>query len=231
LGAAKQVPVVSSVLSDETVQELVTRAGDWTAYAAQKLANRNDVQLVQHPREVLTPLFLKGLHRLAEKHLLALFFDTYEQTGTYLDDWLRAILRGDYGSMPTQFVMTIGGRDPLDLYKWEPFEALIGRVPLEAFTEEETKEYLSQKGVTDPGTIDTIWRASRGLPIFVAMLSASPPREAGTLTAATESVVDLFLKWEQDPQQRYLTLKMAAPRYFNRDIAAAILEDEGPGTR
>ncbi len=79
---------------------LSNQAGEWASYVAKKLSNKDDIQLIQEPIEVLTPLFLQGLCKLAEQAPIALFFDTYEQTDEFLDSWLRDVLDGKYGDVP-----------------------------------------------------------------------------------------------------------------------------------
>ena len=60
---------------------------------------KDEVQLVQAPIAVLTPLWLQDLGAIAEQANLLLVFDVYERTSDFLDDWLRQILAGDYNAI------------------------------------------------------------------------------------------------------------------------------------
>ncbi|UBF27114.1 tetratricopeptide repeat protein [Kovacikia minuta CCNUW1] len=62
---------------------------------AKKLGNKDEVRLVKEPVEVLTPLFLQDLIKLAEQHHLLLLFDVYERTSSS-NNTRRFLLRGLY---------------------------------------------------------------------------------------------------------------------------------------
>ncbi len=102
--------------------------GNFTSYVARRLGNKDEVRLVLHPEEVLTPLFLEGLQQLPEERCLVLFFDTYEKTYEYLDEWLREILEGKYGNLLLNFAFVIAGRHKLDKTKLSVFEDIIAYV-------------------------------------------------------------------------------------------------------
>jgi len=68
-------------------------AGEWTEFAFEKFKNKDDVELVLNPIEVLTPLWLKDLYKCANNKPFALFFDTYEIANPSLDGWLFALLQ------------------------------------------------------------------------------------------------------------------------------------------
>jgi hypothetical protein len=98
LRAAKEVPVVkvgAAVLDDPAVIEGADRL---RKYLADRLRSHEDVRLLLSPTEVLSPLFAQDLADIGQQRQLALFLDTYERTGSFLDPWLLAMLDGDrYG--------------------------------------------------------------------------------------------------------------------------------------
>ncbi|WP_433225058.1 tetratricopeptide repeat protein [Microtetraspora malaysiensis] len=194
------------------------------AAAVDRLRRRDDSRLVASPVDELTPAFLEGL-RDADRPL-ALFFDTYERTGVYLDDWLRAILDGRYGDAPLEMIVTVAGRRPLDPHRWAPYLGVVAALPLDAFTEVEVRQFLAQKSVTDEAVIDVIRAVSGGLPLGVAMLAEQRPSAPDTVSDPSGGLVDRFLQWEQDQAKRDFALAAALPRRLDQDVVA-VLVDEG----
>jgi tetratricopeptide (TPR) repeat protein len=205
---------------------LSNQAGEWASYLAKKLSNKDDIQLIQEPIEVLTPLFLQGLCKLAEQAPIALFFDTYEQTDEFLDSWLRDVLDGKYGDVPPNIVITIAGRHALVDNHWATYDGVIARFPLEPFTEDEAKQYLHRKGITNPKVVDVILQLSGRLPLLIATLAAGSPDHPEQVGEPSDTAVERFLKWVEDPKQRQIALSAALPRKFNRDIIAQLASED-----
>ncbi|WP_433423558.1 tetratricopeptide repeat protein [Microtetraspora malaysiensis] len=193
------------------------------AAAVDRLRKRDDARLVASPVDELTPAFLEGL-RDADKPL-ALFFDTYERTGVYLDDWLRAILDGRYGDAPLEMIVTVAGRRPLDPHRWAPYLGVVADLPLVAFTEVEVRQLLAQKSVTDETVIDVIRAVSGGLPLGVAMLAEQRPSAPDAVKDPSGGLVDRFLQWEQDQEKRDFALAAALPRRLDQDVVAVLVDD------
>lgn len=106
---------MAGVAFDFVDEEAATeQAGEWFSYVAKKLTNKDEVRLVQEPLEILTPLFLQDIGKLAEKTAIALFFDTYERTGEFLDHWLQDLINSRYGDLPMRVLIVIAGREELD---------------------------------------------------------------------------------------------------------------------
>lgn len=122
---ARRVPVygvVAEFLDEEATASL---AGEFASYVARKIRDSGERRLVLEPIEVLTPLFLEDLRRVAKKRHVALFFDTYERTGDFLDRWLRDLLEERYGEVPANILLVIAGRHELDRSHWAPYEGLL----------------------------------------------------------------------------------------------------------
>ena len=54
---------------------------------------------MRETQEVLTPLFLEGVGKVAIEKTLVLLLDTYEVTGTFLDEWVRSLLEERFGAL------------------------------------------------------------------------------------------------------------------------------------
>ncbi|MCV3214864.1 tetratricopeptide repeat protein [Plectonema radiosum NIES-515] len=224
---ARRVPVGGAVFDFIDEDAVASQAGEWASYVAKKLTNKDEVRLIQEPVEVLTPLFLQDISKLAEKSGVALFFDTYESTEDFLDNWLREILEGRYGEVPLNILVIIAGRQELDKNHWAPYEGLMIRFPLEPFTEEEAQQYLTRKGITNSRVIEVILRLSGRLPLLVATLAAESPNDPSQVGDPSGTAVERFLKWIDDPKRRQLALDAAIPRCLNRDVLAKLRgEDE-----
>jgi len=230
LRLARRVPV-GGVAADFVDEEaFASLAGDFASYVARKIGNKDEVRLVLEPVEVLTPVFLADLREVAEKHPIALFLDTYERTGGFLDPWLRDLLEGRHGDVPVNIVLVITGRDELDRNHWAPYEGLLARLPLEPFTEEEAHDYLARKDITDEQVMEVILQLSGRLPLLVATLAAESPDDPAKVGDPSGEAVERFLKWVEDARQRQVALDAALPRRLNRDVLAVLVGEEEAST-
>ncbi len=226
LGLAKQIPgsgAVTPFLDEEVIS---TQAGEWAAFVAQRLTNKDEVRLMNHPEAVLTPLFLEDLSQIAAQVNLLLAFDTYERTSDFLDGWLREILTGQHGELPLNLLLVIAGREQLNPNDWSDYKDMMARLPLDPFTEAEAKQYLTSKNITEPQVREVIWQLSQGLPVLVAMLASNSPTTPEQVGEPSGTAVERFLKWETDPQRRQVALDAALCRCLNRDVLALIVGNE-----
>ncbi|WP_445630748.1 tetratricopeptide repeat protein [Nostoc sp. DSM 114167] len=219
---ARQVPVGGAVFDFVDEDALATQAGEWASYVAKKITNKDEVRLIQEPVEVLTPLFLQDIFKICEKTAIALFFDTYERTGEFLDNWLREILEGRHGEVSFNILITIAGRQELDKNLWTGNDGLIVSFPLEPFTEEEAQKYLTRKGITNNKHVEEILRLSGNLPLLVGMLTDAYQNNPNQIIEPSSSAVERFLKWVDDPKRRQVALDAAIARSLNRDIIAQL---------
>jgi tetratricopeptide (TPR) repeat protein len=226
LRLARHVPIggVAADLVDE--EAFASLAGDFASYVARKIGNRDEVRLVLEPVEILTPLFLADLRKVAKEHPLALFCDTYERTGGFLDPWLRDLLEGRHGDIPVSIVLVIAGRDELDRNHWAPYEGLLARRPLEPFTKEEAHDYLARKDITDQQVMEVIFQLSGRLPLLVATLAAERPDDLTKVGDPSGEAVERFLWWAEDPRQRQVALDAALPRLLNQDVLAVLVGEK-----
>lgn len=140
------------------------------------------------------------------------------------------MLEGKHGDVPSNIVIIIAGRHALADNHWAAYDGLIARFPLEPFTEEEAKQYLHRKGITNPKVVEIILHLSGKLPLLVATLAFGSPDAPDQVSEPSDTAVERFLKWVEDPKQRQIALVAALPRKFDRDIIAELTGEEEADT-
>jgi hypothetical protein len=220
----RRVPLAGAPLDFVDPDAAADQMSEWAAFIARKISNRDEVELLQNPIEVLGPLFVQGINDLADLSDIALLIDTYERVGTYIESLLLALLDGRLGSLPSNFLLLIAGRDDLDPNVWSPYEDLVLRIHLDAFGESEARAYLERKGVADKTVVETILQLSGRMPLLLAMLASEQPDSPEEIGDPTGTAVERFLKWIEDPERRRLAVDAALPRQFNIDVLGALGE-------
>ena len=203
---------------------------DFVEYISRRSANRGEAKLLRSPIETLTPLFVSDLRALPEDHLIAIFFDTYELIGEYLDVWLRSTLDGRYGELPANILLVIAGRNELARNLWNNYVGVMTRISLEPFTEDEALQYLARAGITDTNVSRIIMQVSGRLPMLVAMLASESPADPTQIGDPSGAAVDRFLQWVENPIHRQLAIDAALPRHLNEDIVAELSNPEAAST-
>ncbi|MET9106986.1 tetratricopeptide repeat protein [Streptomyces zhihengii] len=192
---------------------------------------QDDVQLVMDPLPLMSPVFLAELEQAAaalhrDAHI-ALFFDTYERTGAFLDPWLAALFAvGRYGEPPAGLVVTTAGQRRLDRVLWADSIDLVAELPLTPFTEAEARELLAARGIVDEAVVRDVLRLSGRLPVLLTTLAANPATAAGAVDDPSATAVERFLDGERDHTRRDAALDGALPRRLNEDVFAAVVEQD-----
>lgn len=207
--------IALELVDDEAVGEV---AGEVAVFVMQRTKQRSDAELLLNPVEILSPLFVRGLSRLAEQQPIGLFFDTYEETSHFLEPWLGRLLAAQYGALPSNFLCAIAGRSPLASSVWGPYESLIRQIELGPLSDVEADEFLRRKGISDEALIEQMIRLANGLPILLVSMTIGKPRAVKSDTA-----VELVLRSVPD-DLRTMALQMAVPRSFDRDLAQVVLD-------
>ena len=199
----------------------------------QTLHLHKDKERLEDPVDDLTRAFVEELNRLTDTQIalvsqrakrhrrVILFFDTFEQLATIAAPWLLDyFLQTDISN---NVVLVVAGRDSIERSTPDPKSWLhyienqvIYSISLDSFTEDETRSYLALRGITDSDRIATIWQLSKGLPLYLGLLTSNP---LGKLDPTKDVVVN-FLRWipEQEQVKRQLALDAALlSRPFNRD--------------
>jgi tetratricopeptide (TPR) repeat protein len=222
----RRIPVAGAVFDLVDEESAAAQAGEWTAYVARKLSNRDEVELVREPVEVLSRLFVSEIRRMAERSPVLLMFDTYERTSEFLDPWIRALLDGSYGDLPLNLTLVIAGRDELERNYWAPYLGVLSRNALDPFTEPEARDYLTRKGLTNERTVSTILKLTGRLPLLLATLASESPDDPAQVGDPSGTAVERFLKWVQDPVQREAAVDTAFCRSFNLDVVEVLVGSE-----
>ncbi|MET9429262.1 tetratricopeptide repeat protein [Streptomyces sp. NPDC003036] len=177
--------------------------------------------------------FVTELGKLCDRYpWVVLFFDTWEQTGRYLDGWLRDLLDGAFGPVPANVMLVLAGRDELAERDWASLRAVVADVPLEVFTEAETRALLAARDVTTPEVVEAVLQLSMGLPLLVDLLAHARPGAAEEVDAGgdvVDAAVERFVQWITDPRQRETVLACALVPHLNEDVFAAAAPEEARG--
>ena len=93
-----------------------------------------------------------------------LVFDTYEQAGPVVDQWLRTVLLANPAFRILEPVVLVAGRFELLTYdsRWSDFQAGLRNFHLPAFDLAETTEYLNKLGVTEPRRVANLYELTGG---------------------------------------------------------------------
>lgn len=221
------VPGVGVLAGGMDAQQLALGAERMRAALSARFGKQEDVQLVLDPVQVLTPVLVAELVRIADDvPWTVLFFDTYERTSPFLDTWLRDLLTTErYGALPAHVVVVLAGQRRLDPGCWADCADLVAELPLDLFTETEARQLLATKGVVDEEVVRDVLRLSGRLPVLVSTLAENP----GDARAPGATAVDRFLKWEGDPVRRAAALACALPRHIDEDVFRAAVDEDAAG--
>ncbi|MGW9130475.1 tetratricopeptide repeat protein [Streptomyces sp. NPDC055681] len=228
LGAVSMVPgasVVTAMANPEAAAQVLDRLRSGGG-ARRRRGRGGDVA-------ALSRAFVAELDRLCgQDRWVVLFFDTWEQTSRYLDGWVRDLLQDTFGLLPVNVMVVLAGRDELAEREWAPLRALIADVPLEVFTEAETRALLAGRGVTEPGAVEAVLQLSMGLPLLVELCALSRPATAEGVDQggdAVDAAVARFVQWISDSRQREAVLACALAPQLNEDVFAAAAPQEAQG--
>ncbi len=226
LGAASLLPgagVITAMANPDAAAQGLDRIRSASQARARRRGARGDEAGVSRA-------FVAELERLCRRHRwVVLFFDTWEQTARYLDGWLLRLLDEEFGPVPANVIVVLAGRDELAEREWAPIRDQVADVPLEVFTEAETRSLLTSRGVTDPDVVEAVLRLSMGLPLLVELLALARPHTVEEVDAGgdlADVAVERFVQWITDPEQREAVRACALPLQLNEDVFAAAA---GPG--
>lgn len=225
LAAARTVPVVGNAAGALDAKATAEQVDRLRAYLSKKLRNSEDVQLLLSPADSLTKHFVADLRKLARNQSVVLFFDTFERTAPFLEDWLLDVLNCRHGELPAELVITIAGQKPLNSNRWSPYRSIVADVPLAPFTDDEARKLLTARGVHDEQVVQLILTLSGRLPLWLATLADRQPSETDVIDP-TDGAVERFLKWEPDEIRRAIALSGALPRKLNEDVIGAVCGTE-----
>lgn len=195
-----------------------------------RFRDERELRLVLDPVAVLSPVFTADLAAAAaHAPWLTLFFDTYERTGPVLDRWVRDLfVEGRYGALPATVVVTLAGQRAPDPAVWADHPDLVAALPLAPFTEDESRQLLAARGVTDEAVVAAVLRLTDGLPVLVGALAASRPGHPDAVGDPADTAVERFLAWEPDPDGRAAVLAAALPLELDEDVFRTAVAADAP---
>ena len=220
---APGVGIFAEYVNEKDAGEALTQGVN---YLIDRIGNKDEVELLREPERILTPLFIELLNKACEKHRLVLMFDVFERTREALEPWLLELLGFKYGDYQTGLTFVISGREPLD-QRWTQMGSSICHVTLEPFTLEETRLYLSHRGIVDEQLVALIHENTGGLPVLVELLAGADPKPGLPLPDISKDAVKRFLQWIPEEERRRVALLASVPRQFNCDVLAAALGGDG----
>ncbi|WP_233597067.1 MULTISPECIES: ATP-binding protein [unclassified Corallococcus] len=215
LGVSALIPLLSA-------DDLGSKMADVLTFVTRKIKREDDIRLLRDPIAELTPLWLDGLREACKKQQVVLFFDAFERSAEFLDEWLRNLLLTDaYGRTPAALLFVIAGQSQLSRSSWADLEPYISRMHLEPFTEVQTRTFLERRGVNPhPRDATHIFKRSRGIPVLVEFLASAPAGKEASFDPH-DHIVEHFLKGVESHYQT-IALDAALPRWLNRDVLAAL---------
>ena len=197
-----------------------------------------DAARLEDPIGDLTKIFVKDLNQQADiltsinelwtkrSCRIILFFDAFEKLAEDIAPWLLDhFLSADINA---NIVLVISGRDsiesslPNDPKRWLPFidSGIVYLMSLNAFKEEEIQMYLQRRGITDPEKIRNVSELSKGLPLYLSLLTSNPE---GRIDPNAE-VVENFLCWipknEFSKRQLALNASLFSQPFTKDDLSA-----------
>ncbi len=230
---AEDIPLVGGLVHKgaNTITELLIDK-------AQRRQRLKDTISLEDPTGLLTRAFVRDLNQNTETQVgvgptwvkrhrrVMLFFDTFERLASDTVPWLL-----DYfleADINTNVVLVVAGRDSIehstheDPKRWLPYldNKDIYLIALPTFTEQETTAYLKGRGISEPAKIRQIWHMSRGLPLYLGLLTANPEGNVNP----TADVVENFLRWVPRRERLKRRLALDASLFslpFNQDDLAA----------
>ena len=222
---ARRIPIAGAafdLMGDDVMGQQLT---DVAAFVLKKTKQREDARLILEPVEVLTPLFLTGVRSIMEERTVGFFFDTFEETRHVVEPWLLHLLDGHFGAISANFMITVAGRLSLSPDTWAPYEGFVARIELEPLSPDESRAFLTRKGMTAEKTVEEVVTLAQGVPIFLVSLTIGTPDQPQVADTAVERVL------RSVPESlRKVAIKGALPRVLNRDIGRLIMEGPEPDT-
>ncbi|BCB90578.1 tetratricopeptide repeat protein [Phytohabitans suffuscus] len=217
-----------AIVADPVADAVADHVSTWSAFVRRKLRERGDAALILSPVETLSPHFVTGLSALAASTPVVLCFDTYERTSPYLDSWLRELLGGQHGPPPLNLTVVVAGRHRLAANDWSDYMSVVQEVPVRPFTLDEVRSYLQRSKGGDPAEAEQVLARSGGMPLWVAVDVVGSGRPQPGQGDPSSTLVDRFLRWEDDPRRHRWAVDSSLPRLFNKDVLTVVHGEEQP---
>ncbi len=132
------------------------------------------------------------------KHPVVIF-DTYEEGGPILDQWLRSVLLANPLFLDLAPYIFIAGR--FDLYvfdsRWTEYQAALQTIRLKSFSREESAEYLEKLGISEPGLVTQLYELTGGLPLFLHLAAKISDESLAVKILAERILEEVEGEWHE----------------------------------
>jgi tetratricopeptide (TPR) repeat protein len=199
-------------------------------YLHRKFADPQSRELILNTEHVLTQAFFSDLSQIILHQRVLLIFDTYEVLSSFADAWLRDdFLEHNLDRLNFNLILLLAGRTHLPT-NWHTYLPITRRIELQPFSDEESREFILNRGISDTSKITALQHISGNLPLMLAFLSTEADLKIDELSV-TQSIIAHFLKWipQQDSIKREALILCAFPRILNQDIVAHLFPQVATG--
>lgn len=172
-----------------------------------------------------------GINSMAERtgHVV-LLVDAIEFLRNQEELWLRnqIIDRLDL----SRIVPIIAGRRKLDILVWRDWSGMVHQLEIQPFTQTESQNYLSKRGVSSLTDANRLHALARGLPLGLAIAAfiytSGAPLDFSfddTKTQIVDRLLDYFLTHVAESKRREEMLLSAVPRTITTEVLSLIFSD------
>lgn len=183
-----------------------------------------------HPSSPTMNDCFERFHQAAKTHHLILVIDTYEKM-KHLDRWLRDfVLR----QLPGNVSIVLAGRQPLtgSWIESPSWRRLIKQLELSSFDKEQTRQYLSNAGISGKDAISEYWYFTRGHPLTLSLSVINRDEDLGAMLQQEEGnelfsyLVQRWLSEVADQELQELLEAAAILRHFDQEVLAYVTKEK-----
>ena len=229
-GVPQGVATVVEKNSDRLVEgakTILNETDRWRDFLEQHRATKQkrDLQeLMLKPLPKLTAAFVTSLQR--RKRPVVLVLDTYEQVPPEIGTWLLYLLSRTNLTQTNIKLLIAGRHNLLDRQPWlklqQDKEAIYER-PLQCFDGEQIREYLQDIGITRSQEVETIAKATKGLPYYLNQIRKCVEQGKALDFSAIDREVEGLLLQGLDKREKLVTQLAACCRWFDRPLLNDLL--------
>jgi tetratricopeptide (TPR) repeat protein len=168
---------------------------------------------------------------------VVLVLDTYEVLRRVAGPWLLDTLLGTrLEPLRGDLRILVSGREPIQRTdrRWiSDWAEMIVNIDLEPFSLAETQAFLQAGPVRQtlsPDLVRAAHQTTGGLPLWLGLIGRGRRRLEDLVVGASaedvQYIVDRFLMWWDDPQQRHWVRIAWIPRWFNIELLRVLLGDD-----
>lgn len=180
--------------------------------------------------EDLEEQLLPGLLSRPPRSRLLLILDDYERLSSIVAGFLTEELVPRLAKAEFQTLLLVLGRDRLvDTHAaWkQTFDRhLLGNVALSELSAEETRSYLSGRGITDPAVVARIIDDTEGYP-YLLQSEVEAELEGGSSALGIATFFDRTTRWMTEEQRRW-SLRLAFLDEITLETIPAVIDDADP---